>query len=99
MELSKLFMIAAVTKGSYDQCRALLTDSGELTDDVFLLICRYSLTLAKTFDILEEIILNHTHKEQNDYVTINNAAYLKSMVAKCARLEDKISERINLTIH
>ena len=99
MELSKLFMIAAVTKGSYDQCKAILVDNNELTDDVFLLVCKYALTLAKTFDILEEIILNHTHKEQDDYVTINNATYLKSMVAKCARLEDKISQQINLTIH
>jgi len=92
-------MLAAITKGSYDQCRALLTDNDELNDNLFLLICRYAITLAKTFDLLEEIIIHHTNKEQDDFIVVNNVAHLKSMVGKCSRLENKIQEQICLTIH
>ena len=98
MELSKLFMIAAVTKNSYDQCRAILIDNDKLDDNLFLLICEYSLALAKTFEYLEELIIDY-EEESNQFVKVDNKKYLKQMVAKCARLEDRISEKISLTIH
>ena len=99
MELSNLFMIAAITKNSYDQCRALLTDNYELSDQMVVLICKYTITLAKTFDTLEDLIIKHSDQEPEDYVEVNNITYLKGLINKCAMLEDQIQERICLTIH
>ena len=36
MEISQLYMLAAVVKTSYEQCRALLVDGDQLSDDIFL---------------------------------------------------------------
>ena len=99
MELSQLFMIAAVTKTSYEQCRALLIDNDQLYDDVFLLICEYTIALSQTYKMLEDLIINHKDGDDEDNVKIGNKIHLNVLLIKCAALEDKIQERICLTIH
>ena len=99
MELSQLFMNAAVTKTSYEQCRALLIDNDQLYDDVFLLICEYTIALSQTYKMLEDLIINHKDGDDEDNVKIGNKIHLNVLLIKCAALEDKIQERICLTIH
>jgi len=99
MELSQLFMIAAITKTSYDQCRALLVDNDQLYDDVFLLICKYTIALSQTYKMLEDLIINHKKIDNENNVKINDRTHLNALIRNCADLEDQIQERICLTIH
>ena len=98
MEISQLYMLAAVVKTSYEQCSALLVDGDQLSDDIFLLICKYTIALAKTYETIEKLIVNK-YAENKDYTTNNNTIYLKALIRNCANLEDQIQERISLTIH
>jgi len=94
MELSQLFMIAAVTKTSYEQCRALLVDNDQLYDDIFLLICEYTIALSQTYKMLEDLIINHKDGDDEDNVKIGNRIHLNVLIRRCAALEDQIQERI-----